>query len=195
MENNRISQEDKKALQQFAVAYYFVFRLQLENAELIEQTLQRENPQNSLFSELANGYIHGSVSEFVLLLYDSADLLKKVTGTYKYNSNGPMADVFRFRRHFLAHRACNRNSEESKDTRNSFGPGVIYKKCHEAAFEYSQDLQRYISFDPIENIPLIQKFRQGDFESLIRNSPTLSFQKPAHHIEDVKKFFGSSLLP
>ena len=192
---NRIPNDAKKFLQNFAVAYFFILRIQLENAELIEKSLRNITPKNHLLSELGHGYINGAITEFVLLLYDSAELLKKTTGTYQYKPGGAIAQIFKFRRHILAHRGCNWGSKESKETLASLSQESIFQASYKAGNEFVQDLRNYLTFDPIDKNPLIQKIRRPDFENLLKNSPELGFYSPIFEMNEVIQFFGSSLLP
>lgn len=185
--------EIKKSLQDFAVAYFFIFRIQLENAELLEKTLRSETPKNKLLLELGHGYINGAISEFVLILYDTIDLFKKNISIYRYKTGGAIDQIFKFRRHILAHRGCNWGTQESTDTISYFSTESIYKTCHEAAVEFVQDLRNYISFDPIEKNPGIQKIRRPDLINLIENSPELGFYLPAYNMDEAIEFFGASL--
>lgn len=123
---NQIPNEVRKSLQDFAIAYFFVFRVQLENAELIEKSLRGDIPKNSILLELGHGYINGAVREFVLLLYDTVELLKKNTGTYKYKTGGAIDQIFKFRRNILAHRGCNWGSDESKEIIQFLAQESIY---------------------------------------------------------------------
>ncbi|MNJ93353.1 hypothetical protein D3C87_110330 [compost metagenome] len=194
-QHDRIPSETKKVLQNFAVAYFFVLRIKLENAELIERSLQNQVPKNLLLSELAHGYINGAITEFVLLLYDSAALLKRHTGNYEYKVGGSIDKIFKFRRHILAHRGCNWGSEESMATIEGLSQERIFQTSYKAANEFVLDLRRYMSFEPIEKNPAIQKIRKPDFDNLLKNSPELGFHTPVFEISDVINFFGSSLLP
>ncbi|MBL7544071.1 MAG: hypothetical protein JNL11_09650 [Bdellovibrionaceae bacterium] len=164
-------------------------------SQYFSKRLNITTSNNSLLTELGHGYINSAVTEFVLSLYDIADFLKKITGIYKYKTDGAMDLVFKFRRNILAHRGCNWGSEESNKTRKFLSQETIFKTCHDAAHEFMLDLREYISFEPLDNCPMIQKLEKHDLDNLFRNSPELKYRYAAPSMSEVINFFGTSLLP
>lgn len=191
----QISAEIQKSLQDFAITYFFVYKIQIENAELVSKNLLTIKPNNGLLSELGYGYINGSVTEYVLSLYDAVMLLKKAIREYEYKPNEPIDLIFKFRRHVLAHRGCNWGSAESNETLKFLAEGNIFKTCHEAANEFVQDLRKYMNFSPLKQFPRIQKIMKHDLDNLFNKAPELAYYYSISNLDEVKKFFGTDLLP
>lgn len=90
---------------------------------------------------------------------------------------------------------CNWGSAESKKIIEFLQQNKIYETCHKAALEFVEDLQKFISFEPIEKYPTIQKIWKKELVDLFRNSPELKFNYTVPNIDEVIRFFGVTLMP